>query len=161
MKEGSDHSSEWVHAIARELDLQGRGAIEGRVIHMMLNARAFGIEELLEKLLSTFDRSSGASLLSRERLPFVHLSGFSMLRGSSTLPLRDRHATEGDNMCPDCRGELKHPDDRRFGYPFTECPVCSPSFHDRNARVPPDTLKDLTCKQCREEALDPTSRRYL
>jgi hydrogenase maturation protein HypF len=161
MKEGSDHSSEWVNAIAREMDLQGRGAIEGRVIYIMLNARAFEIEDLLEKLLSTINRSSGASLLSRERLPFVHLAGFSMLRGSSALPLRERHATEGDNMCPDCRGELKDPDDRRFGYPFTECPVCAPSFHDRNVRVSPDTLKDLTCHQCRDEALDPTSRRYL
>lgn len=161
LKEGSDHSAAWVNGIALKLHLQGRAAIEGRVVHMMLNARASEIEALLEKFLSNFDRTSGASLLSRERLPFVFLSGFKMLHGLEALPIRERHATEGDNMCPDCRAELKNPDDRRFGYPFTECPVCAPTFHDRNASAAQEMVNNLTCIPCRDEALDPINRRYL
>ena len=150
-----------INGIARELGLQGRGAIEGRIICMMVNARAHDIEQLIDKLISALEGTNSASLISRERLPFVQLSGFRMMRTSAALPIRDRHATHGGNMCPDCRTELKDPGDRRFGYPFTECQVCAPDFKDQHDPASPESLKDLTCNACREEAMDPTNRRYL
>jgi hydrogenase maturation protein HypF len=161
IKEDINHSAEWVNDIALELGLQGRAAIEGRIIYLMLNARTAEIEYLLDKLLTILGRAARASLISRERLPFVHLSGFSMIRGSSTLPIRERHATDGHNICLDCRAEIKDPEARRFGYPFTECPACAPAFHERNAERDAVVVSDLTCIHCREEATDPTNKRYL
>lgn len=154
-------TSDGISGIARELGLQGRGAIEGEIICMMFNARAHDIEQLLNKLLSALEGTNGTSLISRERLPFVQLSGFRMMRASSALPIRDRHATHGGNMCLDCRTDLKDPGNRRFGYPFTECLVCAPDFKDQHAPGPAGSLKDLSCNACREEAMDPTNRRYL
>ena len=153
-------TAERVQDIARELALQGRGAIEGRVIYMMLNARGLEIEDLIHRLLTALERSAPVALIGRERLPYVQLSGFRMVRESAALPLRERHATGGENMCPDCRHELKDPSNRRAGYPFTECPICAPVFEDGPASLLPESISGLTCDPCRAEASDPTSRRY-
>ena len=160
MAEGFAYPAEWMQGIARELGLQGRGAIDGRMIYMMLNARTLEIEQLIDRLLSTLEKSAHVTLIGRERLPYVQLSGFRMVRDSASLPLRERHATGGDNMCPDCRTELKDPNGRRSGYPFTECIVCAPVFEDDDASSSRESINGLTCASCREEASDPTSRRY-
>lgn len=161
IKEGVSQTTEELNGIGHELGLQGRVAIDGKIMHLMLNARILEMDEQLDKLLSIFGCSIDGSVISRERLPFIHLSGFKMVRGSSSLPIRERHATHGDNICLDCRAELKDPEAQRFGYPFTECPVCAPAFHHHETLGSLDTLNHLNCIPCREEAMDPTSKRYL
>ena len=67
-------------------------------------------------------------------------------------------------LCPDCRGELLDPADRRFGYPFTNCTNCGPRFtiieslpYDRERT----TMRHFTmCPQCATEYEDPEDRRF-
>jgi len=67
-------------------------------------------------------------------------------------------------LCPDCRRELLDPDDRRHGYPFTNCTNCGPRFtiieelpYDRERT----TMRAFPlCPDCRAEYEDPADRRF-
>ena len=66
--------------------------------------------------------------------------------------------------CTECQQEILDPDDRRFGYPFTNCTQCGPRFtiirampYDR----PNTTMADFAmCAACRREYEDPEDRRF-
>ena len=66
--------------------------------------------------------------------------------------------------CDDCRRELLDPEDRRHGYPFTNCTNCGPRFtiieglpYDRERT----TMRHFPlCPACRREYEDPSDRRF-
>ena len=66
--------------------------------------------------------------------------------------------------CDACLAEVADPDDRRHGYPFTNCTDCGPRFtivrdvpYDRAAT----TMAGFSlCTACREEYDDPVDRRF-
>jgi len=67
-------------------------------------------------------------------------------------------------VCPDCLAEVTAPQERRHGYPFTNCTLCGPRFtiqtgipYDR----PNTTMAGFSlCPACRAEYEDPTDRRF-
>ncbi len=67
-------------------------------------------------------------------------------------------------LCEDCRRELLDPNDRRYGYPFTNCTNCGPRFtiieslpYDRERT----TMRHFPlCPDCRREYRDPADRRF-
>jgi hydrogenase maturation protein HypF len=66
--------------------------------------------------------------------------------------------------CDDCLAEVDDPDNRRHGYPFTNCTNCGPRYtivlsvpYDR----PATTMADFTmCAECQAEYDDPADRRF-
>jgi len=66
--------------------------------------------------------------------------------------------------CANCRREIADPEDRRCGYPFTNCVNCGPRYtivreipYDR----PHTTMQVFRmCPACRAEYEDPTNRRF-
>jgi hydrogenase maturation protein HypF len=66
--------------------------------------------------------------------------------------------------CDACAAELRDPDDRRFGYPFTNCTNCGPRFtiiEDVPYDRPLTTMRDFPlCDECAAEYADPTNRRF-
>lgn len=66
--------------------------------------------------------------------------------------------------CADCREDMTTPDNRRHGYPFTNCTNCGPRFtiiesvpYDR----PFTTMSSFEmCPECRHEYEDPMDRRF-
>jgi hydrogenase maturation protein HypF len=67
-------------------------------------------------------------------------------------------------ICPECLAEIHAPDDRRAGYPFTNCTNCGPRFsiiealpYDR----PRTTMRGFPlCPTCLAEYENPTDRRF-
>ncbi|MBN1862465.1 MAG: carbamoyltransferase HypF [Dehalococcoidales bacterium] len=66
--------------------------------------------------------------------------------------------------CPDCLKELLSPDDRRYGYPFTNCTNCGPRFtiiEDIPYDRPKTTMAGFKmCPECQREYDDPLDRRF-
>jgi hydrogenase maturation protein HypF len=66
--------------------------------------------------------------------------------------------------CPDCLRDCREPDNRRFGYPFTNCTNCGPRYtiirdipYDRaTTTMAPFRM----CAACRQEYDDPANRRF-
>ena len=66
--------------------------------------------------------------------------------------------------CPECLREIFDPQNRRFGYPFTNCTNCGPRYtiieslpYDR----PRTTMKKFAmCAECAREYDDPRDRRF-
>jgi hydrogenase maturation protein HypF len=66
--------------------------------------------------------------------------------------------------CEDCLSEVDDPDDRRYGYPFTNCTNCGPRYtivisvpYDR----PATTMAGFKmCARCQAEYDDPADRRF-
>lgn len=66
--------------------------------------------------------------------------------------------------CPDCLEDINNPDNRRYGYPFTNCTNCGPRYsiigslpYDR----PKTTMVDFPmCPKCQKEYDDPLDRRF-
>ncbi|MCP4571378.1 MAG: carbamoyltransferase HypF [bacterium] len=66
--------------------------------------------------------------------------------------------------CADCRREVRNPEDRRFGYPFTNCTNCGPRW-TIIGRIPYDrpftSMRHFAmCPECRAEYDDPGDRRF-
>jgi hydrogenase maturation protein HypF len=66
--------------------------------------------------------------------------------------------------CDDCKEEIFSSDDRRFGYPFTNCTNCGPRFtiiEDIPYDRPKTTMRKFKmCPRCRREYDDPLDRRF-
>ncbi|WP_047607273.1 carbamoyltransferase HypF [Rahnella aquatilis] len=66
--------------------------------------------------------------------------------------------------CPECLKDITRPDDRRFGYAFTNCTHCGPRFtlirampYDR----PSTSMAEFTlCPHCQQEYQNPADRRF-
>jgi len=66
--------------------------------------------------------------------------------------------------CDDCKAEIFSSDDRRFGYPFTNCTNCGPRFtiiEDIPYDRPKTTMRQFQmCPHCQREYHDPLDRRF-
>jgi hydrogenase maturation protein HypF len=66
--------------------------------------------------------------------------------------------------CPDCQQEIFSAEDRRFGYPFTNCTNCGPRFtiiEDIPYDRPQTTMRKFRmCPRCQREYDDPLDRRF-
>ncbi len=66
--------------------------------------------------------------------------------------------------CHDCTAEIFDSEDRRFGYPFTNCTNCGPRFtiiEDIPYDRPLTTMRDFQmCPSCQREYDDPVDRRF-
>jgi hydrogenase maturation protein HypF len=66
--------------------------------------------------------------------------------------------------CQACLGELLDPEDRRYGYPFTNCTNCGPRFtiiEDMPYDRPKTTMRSFQmCPQCQAEYDNPLDRRF-
>ncbi len=67
--------------------------------------------------------------------------------------------------CDECRREFTDPNNRRFGYPFTNCTHCGPRYsiiEDVPYDRPSTTMREFQmCAECRAEYEDPADRRFL
>jgi hydrogenase maturation protein HypF len=153
----------YVYRLAREMSLGGWAANDtGGVI-----VEVEGAEEALQRFLTRLpaEKPSPASIgqMRATRLAAKNDRDFriepSERQGSRTVEVLPDLAT-----CPSCLDEVRDPDNRRYGYPFTNCTECGPRFsiirslpYDR----PRTTMKEFAlCPACRSEYENPLDRRF-
>lgn len=67
-------------------------------------------------------------------------------------------------LCQDCLNDMKNPDNRRYGYPFTNCTNCGPRYTITRS-IPYDRATTSMscfplCPDCAREYTDPLDRRF-
>jgi hydrogenase maturation protein HypF len=92
--------------------------------------------------------------------------------GDREFVIRESHAEAGEFVlvspdvatCNDCWRDFGDRENRRYGYPFTNCTNCGPRYtiiQDIPYDRPMTTMSRFTmCDDCRREYLDPTNRRF-
>jgi hydrogenase maturation protein HypF len=153
----------FVYRLARELSLDGWVANDTRGVVIEVEGEAAGLELFRRRLQTEKPAPASLRALEASRLaPRAH-RGFrirtSRARGDKTAELLPDIAT-----CRSCQRDLFDPDDRRYGYPFTNCTHCGPRFSIIRS-LPYDrcgTTMDRfsMCEACREEYGEPRDRRF-
>lgn len=153
----------FVYRLARELNLAG-----------WVNNSAQGVTVEIEGTPPRLD--AFLTRLQAERPPLARIDALDV----AVLSILDEidfsiHHSDGDGQltalvlpdvatCADCRAEIFDPNNRRYGYPFTNCTNCGPRFtiieglpYDR----PQTTMRAFPmCPDCRAEYEDPLNRRF-
>lgn len=150
-----------VSDMAKSVGIQGIGRLDGREFKLMFNVRSGEIDSIQHRMVSTMAGWMDVKIISLERVPHRQFSGFHMAQPRDPHTEIDGKKKHRRGICQDCRLELTDMNNRRFGYPFTECPVCAPHF------VLSDDLLDMPdmesvrfCQDCREETKNIDDRRY-
>jgi len=139
----------------------------------VLNSSA-GVTIEVEGDCSELDRF--VSRLGREAPPLAHIEDVAVTRlepaGYSSFVIRESRDEPGKlapvspdiSTCDDCLRDFRSPQNRRYGYPFTNCTNCGPRY-TITRQVPYD--RPLTtmacfamCERCLLEYRNPRDRRF-
>ena len=153
----------FVYRVARRFDIRGRvlNSSDGVVIE------AEGSDTGLENFLS---------ILKTELPPLARIDGLTVsdqaplgdidfaIEPSVNVPGRFGLVPPDVATCAECEGDFTSPENRRFGYPFTNCTNCGPRYtiirdvpYDRSNT----TMAEFPmCARCQAEYEDPLNRRF-
>ena len=152
----------FLYRLATELGLNGWVNNTASGVHLEVEGPRVTLEEFLLRV-------------EREKPPisFIQSLESSFADPSGYTGFEIRHSSGGEKSalvmpdiatCPECLRELFDPNNRRFGYPFTNCTNCGPRYsiieslpYDR----PRTTMKRFRmCAACEHEYHDPNDRRF-
>jgi hydrogenase maturation protein HypF len=149
------------HAVA--LGLAGYVLNDSAGVLIEVEGPAARIAELTRLLVEDAPPLARVASIAAERLRPSGAAGFRIVEshdsGSADVPVSIDTTT-----CTDCLAEVDDPDDRRYGYAFTNCTNCGPRYtivlgvpYDR----PATTMSGFAmCAPCQAEYDDPTDRRF-
>ncbi len=154
----------FVYRIALEAGLTGfvKNTPEGVVVEIQgaPEAAAAFERDLTEKLPPL------ARIVSLERTDLATVSGEAAFRIEKSQAGAGHRVLISPDIaaCPDCLKDMSSPDNRRFGYPFTNCTNCGPRYtitkdipYDREGT----TMACFPmCPDCRAEYENPLDRRF-
>lgn len=153
----------FVFRLAQELGLDGWVRNDERGVTVEVEGPSAALGTFAERLAS--EKPSPAILYAVEQR-FLKPAGYRgfEIRHSESQGRPEVWVLPDLATCPACRREVLDPEDRRCGYPFTNCTHCGPRFtiieglpYDR----PRTSMKDFPmCGDCRREYSDPRDRRF-
>jgi hydrogenase maturation protein HypF len=153
----------FVYRLATELQLTGWVSNTGHGVFIEVEGDPDSVQSFLFRLEK--ERPPRASIHSLES-SFLDPAGYGEfeIRESENVGGKTAVILPDIATCADCVQEIFDPNDRRFGYPFTNCTNCGPRFtiieslpYDR----PNTSMKRFTmCAECEREYHDPLDRRF-
>ncbi len=153
----------FVYNLARELGLTGYVFNSSAGVTVEVE----GADENVEKFQDALERRPPPLALIAE-ISVITLDPL----GDQDFVIRQSRAEAGEFVlvspdmatCEDCWRDFGDPDNRRFGYPFTNCTNCGPRYtiiQDIPYDRPMTTMSSFRmCELCRAEYEDPTNRRF-
>jgi hydrogenase maturation protein HypF len=153
----------WVLRVAREAGVTGRVLNDPQGVTIEAFGPAPAVEGFLHRLESAPPAAARIEGLQAREIPARDLRRFRIARshveGGKRLSVPADLAT-----CVECAREIASPEDRRYGYPFTNCTDCGPRFTILR-QVPYDragtSMAAFTmCRACAKEYRSPGNRRF-
>jgi len=153
----------FVYRLAHALDLGGWVVNDTRGVIVEVEGDREGLEVFLERLTTEKPEPAAIASVLSSWLDPAGFRGFRIERsddqGARTVQVVPDIAT-----CAACRHDLNDPENRRFGYPFTNCTHCGPRFSIMRALPydrPRTTMEHFVmCPPCRAEYENPVDRRF-
>ncbi len=153
----------FVYRLATEMDLRGWVLNDARGVFIEVDGDMSTLEGFVTRLQGELPAVASIDTID---VAFVDEAGFSSFEihhsdtgGAKTAVILPDLAT-----CVGCRSEVFDRDDRRWGYPFTNCTNCGPRFsiiRDLPYDRPNTTMAGFVmCEPCRGEYGDPNDRRF-
>ena len=153
----------WIYRLAHEEGITGRV----RNDEAGVTIEAFGSDAALDRFLSRLQTlpppAARITELSCQPIPAEQTSDFAVVESG---PRQRRRISIPPDLptCPQCLAEILDPNDRRYGYPFTNCTNCGPRFtiacdapYDRRTT----TMAAFTmCAACQSEYDTVADRRF-
>ena len=153
----------FVYRLATELVLKGWVSNTGQGVFVEVEGDPGAVQQFLFRVNK--EKPPRASIQSLESSKLDPL-------GYEKFEIRESEETGGKSVvilpdiatCADCVREIFDPNDRRFGYPFTNCTNCGPRFTIIES-LPYDRAKTsmkrfVMCAECEREYHDPLDRRF-
>ncbi len=132
-------------------------------LHIRLNAEDAALERFLDVLRRDAPKRAYISGYTTKIVEEESFDAFSIIHSDvKTAP--DLVLSPDFALCPDCRGEMQQPGNRRHNYAFITCTLCGPRF-SITQQLPYDrdrtTMRSFVmCAACQEEYNNPEDRRY-
>jgi hydrogenase maturation protein HypF len=153
----------FVYRLATALELSGWVSNTGQGVFIDVEGDAASIRSFLARLEK--EKPPRASIQSLES-SFLDPAGYEKFEirqredgGAKTALILPDIAT-----CTDCVKEIFDRNDRRFGYPFTNCTNCGPRFTIIESlpydRANTSMKRFVMCAECEREYHDPLDRRF-
>jgi len=153
----------WIYRIALEQGVSGTVRNDPRGVTIEAYGSEASLDGFLDQLRQTPPPAAAIHQIDTHPLDGPRPTGFTILESE---PGAERQISIPPDLatCADCLAELDDPDDRRFGYPFTNCTNCGPRFtitldlpYDRSVT----TMAGFEmCPQCLSEYQTPLDRRF-
>ena len=148
---------------AVELGLAGHVCNSSAGVVIEIEGAADSLEEFARRLQNNTLPLAQVVSVSGEEIPPLGTSGFG-IQASQDTPGTSTLIPPDAATCDDCLAEVRDPDNRRYGYPFTNCTNCGPRWtiigripYDRpHTSMAPFTM----CAACQAEYDDLNDRRF-
>lgn len=154
----------FVYGLAQELDLGGFVCNQGGAVHIEVEGAALAVEQFVATLRR--EPPPLATIAACEVRPVVARRGEQRFRIVASAAGASAASGIGPDsaLCAACCQDIEDPNDRRHGYPFTNCTHCGPRLTIAN-QLPYDRVRTTMagfpmCAACQREYDDPLNRRF-
>ncbi len=153
----------FVFNLAESLGLVGWVSNTSAGVFIEVEGMAASLDDFRRRLESDVPPLASISSVTSSDIPCEGDTDFT-IRMSHNSPGTDTLIPPDVAICDDCLAEIRDPDNRRFGYPFTNCTNCGPRWTIID-RIPYDrpftsmATFDM-CDECLAEYQNPGDRRF-
>jgi len=153
----------FVYRLAHENNLRGWVCNTSENVEIEVEGDKADVERFISDLEA---KSPPMARIERVEFAFQPPKSYTGFEIFESLSLEGKYQLVSPDIatCEDCERELFSPDNRRFGYPFTNCTNCGPRFtiiEDIPYDRPKTTMRKFTmCPRCQREYDDPLDRRF-
>ncbi|MCU7843150.1 MAG: carbamoyltransferase HypF [Candidatus Thiodiazotropha sp. (ex Monitilora ramsayi)] len=152
-----------VWRLARESGLNGEVWNDSQGVEIHISGSPGQIDTFCRRLTEEPPPLSRIDAIERSRVEEFPDTAEFLIRESRSGDIRTGVVPDAA-ICPACRNEIDDRENRRFGYPFTNCTHCGPRLSIIE-RIPYDRCNTSMrhfpmCPACRSEYEDPADRRF-
>jgi hydrogenase maturation protein HypF len=153
----------FVYNLAHSMKLAGLVGNNSQGVFIEAEGEADLVADFVERLPNEIPPLATIAEMAVEDMPPLGITEFT-IKLSKAGGVQKTEVSPDVATCQDCLRESLDPEDRRFGYPFTNCTNCGPRYsiiqgvpYDR----PKTTMSDfIMCPDCQAEYDDPLDRRF-